>query len=123
MEVVQEVLSELGVEDRPMVFALNKIDELDDPSQAEDVSARYTHSAAISALQGIGIELLLERLESALAEQMAWITAVIPYGEGQLIRLFHTEGSVESEEYEESGTRVTGRIPVWHLSEFSQYIQ
>ena len=120
---VTEVLTDLGVGQKDMVVALNKIDRLADPDAAQEVTRGYPHSVAISALRGTGIAELLGRVEQILAEQMAQITALIPYGLGELLHLFHTRGVVESESYQEGGTLVTGRIPVWHVAEFDRYLQ
>ncbi len=120
---VTEVLTDLGVGQKDMVVALNKIDRLADPDAAQEVTRGYPHSVAISALRGTGIAELLGRVEQILAEQMAQITALIPYGLGKLLHLFYTRGVVESESYQEGGTLVTGRIPVWHVAEFDRYLQ
>lgn len=120
---VEEVLSDLGVDGKGMVVALNKIDKLADPDRAREVTQGYAHSVAISALQSIGLEELLGRVEEVLAGQMARISALIPYSSGELLSLFHTRGVVETEKYEAAGTLVTGRIPVWHVAEFDRYLQ
>ncbi|MFH1927965.1 MAG: GTPase HflX [Chloroflexota bacterium] len=123
MSTVEQLLTDLGAGDKVMIVALNKIDKLPDPDLAQEVTRSYPHSVAISALRGMGTEELLEGIEQALIKQMAQITALIPYGSGELVSLFHRQGVVESEKYQEGGTLVTGMIPVWHVAAFDRYLQ
>ncbi|MCG2768774.1 MAG: GTPase HflX [Anaerolineae bacterium] len=123
MSTVEQLLTDLGASDKAMIVALNKIDKLPDPDLAQEVTQSYPHSVAISALRGMGTEELLEGIEQALIKQMAQITALIPYGSGELVSLFHRQGVVESEKYQEGGTLVTGMIPVWHVAAFDRYLQ
>jgi GTP-binding protein HflX len=120
---VEEVLSDLGVHDRSMIVALNKIDRLTDPEGAQQVASHYSHSVAISALRGTGIPDLLARIEETLSSRMTRITALIPYEAGDLLSLLHSEGVVEEEKYQEDGTLVTGRVPVWQLGQYDRYLR
>ena len=123
MSTVEQLLTDLGASDKAMIVALNKIDKLPDPDLAQDVTLRYPHSVAISALRGMGTRELLEGIEQALIKQMVKITALIPYDSGKLLSLFHRQGVVESEKYQEDGTLVAGMIPVWHVAAFTRYLQ
>ena len=54
--VVEEILAEMGLTDRPRVLVLNKIDllELDDPTSREDGTADRDPVSAIQAVVGEG---------------------------------------------------------------------
>jgi len=119
---VEDVLVELGVGDRAMIVALNKIDKLSDPERARETAQHYPNSIAISARRGTGMQDLLEGIERALHAQMARITAFIPYEAGSLLSLFHAKGVVESETFQETGTLVSGRVPVWYLAQYDEYL-
>jgi len=123
MSTVEQLLTDLGASDKAMIVALNKIDKLLDPNLAQEVTRRYPHSVAISALRGMGTRDLLDGIEQALIKQMTKITALIPYDSGKLLSLFHRQGVVESEKYQEDGTLVEGLIPVWHVAAFTRYLQ
>jgi len=110
-QTVHEVLRELGVDDRPVVVALNKIDLLPDPEEAQAMAARYPYGVAISAEHRLGIEQLLARLEAALTESMVPVTVCIPYSDGALVAQFRRQGIVQSETYSPEGMRLEGYLP------------
>ncbi len=126
---VNEVLHEIGAEDKPIIVALNKVDLLDDPeavlSPAPDgpfamrrnpireLEETYAHVVAISAEQGVGIDELQSAIEEVLLEQMVELDVVVPYQSGELLNLWHRQGIVEAETYTPQGTRVRGRLPRW----------
>ncbi len=120
-ETVRKVLGELEVDDRPVVVALNKIDLLPDSEVAVEMAARYPHAVAISAKQGVGIEQLMARLELALAESMVYVRVRIPFAENALVALFHKQGIIEAEGYDQSGTRIDGYLPEHLLSLYRSY--
>lgn len=121
-QTVQEVLGELGFAERPTVVALNKIDLLPDPQQAQELAARYPNGVAISAQEGLGMEQLLARLELALSESMEHVVVLIPYEQNALVASFHKQGIVEAEEYLPAGTRIEGRIPRQFLPAYTPYL-
>ena len=120
-ETVSRVLKELGADQKPTLVALNKIDLLPDPEEAQELAARHLNNVAISAQCGIGIERLLARLEELLMRDMVAIQVLIPYQANELVALFHQRGIIESEEYREAGTRLRGRIPLRLLPHFKDY--
>lgn len=137
---VEKVLEELGANDRPMVVALNKIDkvlhEKDNEVKAEveklrDFRAsepvqllldRYPDAVLISARWGVGLERLLTQIEAVLARSMIDVNVLIPYQAGELVSLFHERGHIESEDYNEHGTRIQGRLPARLISHFEPYM-
>ncbi len=110
-QTVSEVLRELGVDDRPVVVALNKIDLLPDPEAAQAMAARYPYGAAISAQNCVGIEQLLGRIEAALTESMVPVVVCIPYSDGALVAQFRRHGVVRKESHGVEGTRLEGFLP------------
>ncbi len=122
-KAVGEVLEELGVTDKPMVVALNKIDLLNDLEEARKVARAFPNSVAISAAEKIGLDELLERLKSTLESQMVRIEVTIPYSEGDLVSLFHQRGVVENERHTEEGTVISGLLPVWLIPRFRKLVE
>ena len=108
---VEDTLRELGATDRPVVIALNKMDRLGNPREVNSLLAEFPNSLTISALKGIGLEALLERVEEVLLSRMAHIEVCIPYQRGELVQIFHERGIVEHEEHTSSGTLLRGWIP------------
>ena len=138
-ETVEQVLEELGANDKPMVVALNKVDKVLNPKgyglevdderllafQASEgvqlLLDRYPDAVLISAEWGIGIDKLLERVEKALIQDMVEMAVTIPYQAGDLVDLFHRCGRVESAEYNEHGTVIRGRLPARLVRHFEAY--
>ena len=113
-ETVGTVLRELGVTDKPVFTALNKVDLLPNPEEAVDLLSReFGDACAISAETGQGLEELLARIEIALnrAGGMVRLEALVPYPLGDLVHLWHVHGLVEAEEHTEHGVRLRGLLP------------
>jgi GTP-binding protein HflX len=121
-ETVLETLAELGVEDRPIVVALNKIDRLPD-GQSTDLELQNTANALpISAREGIGLDTLLARVDEALSTGLVYITVEVPYDRGDLTALFHEQGSVAKSAHGNEGTVLEGYLPRRFLDRFRAYL-
>jgi GTPase len=124
---VEEVLEELGVGDKPVITALNKVDLLDtnDPEVASwlaTAQAEYPGAVTISALRGKGIATLLETVDSWwLRHEMVPVRLLIPYNHGDLVAQFHEYGHVETEEYTDEGTLLVGRLPAAMAGRYADY--
>lgn len=125
---VEEVLEELGAGNKTIVTALNKVDKLDlsqsdDAARLEDAIQEYPNGVAISAINGVGLEDLASQIDDVLRKRMAPINVHIPYAHGELVALMHEHGFIDKEEYDETGTRLVGRIPIMLSSRFAEYQQ
>ena len=104
---VQTVLEELGAGDKPRITVFNKIDLL---ASDADAAPSTDRAVFVSAVTGVGLDLLRIRIADALGGQMVAVDAVVPYERGELVARARTSGDVE-ERYEERGVRVSGRLP------------
>lgn len=125
-ETVLETLADLGVDEKPILTVLNKIDELEgvDSGAVERLADEMNLPAdyiPVSASRGWGLELLQLRIEEALGGQMAELEALIPYTRNDLVALWRQRGMIESEDYQEQGVHVNGRLPLQLLSQFAQF--
>jgi GTPase len=125
-ETVHSIIEELGADDLPMVTALNKVDRLGNgisPDQLREDMGLSESYVPISAQNGIGLELLTDRIAGALADQGAFVDVhvLVPYTEAQLVDLFHRRGHVAEADYREDGTVLTGRIPRNLAAHFDPY--
>ena len=96
-DVVLEVLKSLGAEDKPMIDVINKVDLLDTKPQ-------WPGAHFISAKTGDGIEELLEEIKRQIRGVQRRLRVMIPYAQGALGSMLHSNGSVLSEEYTDTGT-------------------
>lgn len=125
---VEEVLEELGAGEKPVVTALNKADLLnrDDPevqSWLAQAMQSYPTPVLMSALRGEGVDDLLEAVAGRLRREMLPVRLLIPYSHGELVSRFHEFGHVESQEYTENGTRMTGRLPAQIAGQYRRYFE
>lgn len=136
---VERVLETLGANDQPMVVALNKVDKVMDEKayglqiDMEAIAAiqaseeiellldRYPEATLVSAKWGIGLDQLLERVESVLLQDMVEVDVLIPYRAGDLVDLFHRRGHIRDEDYTEQGTVIRGRLPARLVRHFEAY--
>lgn len=120
-QAVLETLKEIDANHIPMITALNKMDQLKDPANAERVLENFPKSVAISALKGTGIDNLLMLVQEELFEAFEQIGVRLPYKEGSLISLFHELGQVERVEHERGGVVIHGSIPGRLLAQFAPW--
>ena len=116
VQVVHDTLRDIGAARRPVVTALNKVDIAPAPDLAE-----YPNAVAVSAATGEGLQDLLQRLAEIHRIRTIDIEVEIPYDASRLVALFHEHGSVETESFGQSGTRLRGAVPAALAGRFDSY--
>ncbi|MBM7845226.1 GTPase HflX [Herpetosiphon giganteus] len=126
-KTVMDTLSELKVQDKPILTVFNKIDKIDVPSDTEivrmitELGLPIDRWVAISAQQNIGIDRLQAAIEQMLMERMVKFEVMIPYKANELVALWHERGMIESEEFGEEGTTLKGAVPRQFAHRYEQY--
>ena len=121
-ESVNNTLEEIGAGHIPVVTALNKIDRLKQPEQAQEILESYPQAVAISGLKGSGLSDLLRLIQQELYETYTPVEVHLPYKEGALISLFHEMGQIKRIEHGRKGVEITGRIPGRLLASFAPWL-
>ncbi len=98
IEVVEELLHELGASHKPIVTAFNKIDLVNDFALNKQMSVE------ISVKKGHNIEKLLETLCDAMPEKRRRLKVLIPYNKGAVLPVIYANANVNSEEHTADGT-------------------
>ena len=112
MDVVYDTLKHLGVQDKPILTAFNKIDRLGDGVQGMVFKdSRSDEVVKISAKQHIALEELLEKIEKILNAGFVQIEKIFSYDEAGKIQLIRKYGNLQTEEYREDGIFVKAAIP------------
>lgn len=111
MEVVYDTLRELGIEDKKIITAFNKIDRLEAGNNQTWKDPKSDAVVSISAKESIGLQELLEKIEEILNEGMIKIEKVIPYGEAGKVQSIREYGKLEQEEYREDGIYIKASVP------------
>src|ERR671933_72757 len=123
-EIVQGVLDDLGVGDRPMLMVMNKADLLADSAEQLERTlpeARASDSVVVSARLGWNIDELLERIEAMLEREYERVRVRIPYDHAALVDLFHRKGTIATERHTDKGTLITGSLPTRFAGPFRRY--
>eukprot|EP00980_Cylindrotheca_fusiformis_P017847 scaffold5653_cov147-Cylindrotheca_fusiformis.AAC.9 len=120
---VNAVLADIGVDDKPIVRVLNKIDLLD-PEDAEYLkyeAALLDNTVAVSALYGDGMQDFVAVVEESLSELLVPIEMEIPYDKGYELSSIHEQGNVETIDYRQNGTYVVARVPASVANRLAEY--
>ncbi|HYM51507.1 MAG TPA: GTPase HflX [Candidatus Limnocylindrales bacterium] len=125
MEAVHEILQDLEAMDKPMVLALNKVDELRGDAVktllAQDWSP-YRAVVPISALKKIGLKALGEAIADALPGDFVAVEVVLPYSQNARQAEFHARGKVDAVDYRAEGVAMRGHLPRRLLPRFEPYL-
>ena len=115
IDIVNNLIHELGASDKPMLTVLNKVDK------AENLPP-IPGSVEMSAKTGEGIDAFLETLRLSLPEQRVTVNVLIPFDKGTMVSRLHDIAKVESEEYEIDGTKMRVIVDTKGLAEITPWI-
>ncbi len=118
MYTVYDTLGKLGIGDKKIVTAFNKIDLFDGDVNLKDLRADKT--VKISAKNGTGLEKLLDVLTETAKEGKVILERVFPYNEASKINEIHKAGQVIEEDYRNNGIYVRADIPREYMYMFEK---
>jgi GTPase len=110
LSAVREVLAEIGASAVPEIVVINKADAAD-PIAVKGLCLREHDCPVVSARTGAGIGELLAVIDAALPRRDHEVSALVPYGRGDLVARAHREGQVLEVRHGEGGTELTARVP------------
>src|SRR4051812_48034174 len=120
VDAVEEVLAEIGADDRPRLLTLNKVDVLDDDRRRE-LSFRHRDAVQVSAVTGEGLEDLRAAVEARFLSSLRSMDLLVPYEDGgSLSELHEVAGDVERSDTA-SGVRVRARVPAGLAQRFERF--
>jgi GTPase len=119
---VYDVLRHLKAEEKSVISVLNKMDRIDSPPVIERLLREYPNPVAISALQGIGLETLFERIEQYFASDSKKFTFYIPYGDSGVVSQIHEFARIVSQEYQPEYIELTAEFNDDQYFRFQDYI-
>jgi len=117
-EEVDKILRELGVDGRPRLRVLNKMDRLT-PEDRKAITNGVERSASaggapvlVSALAGEGIEEMLRRMDAEMpTDPVVTLSIRLPLAEGRTLALIHALGRVLHSEIDDSHMRLDAEVP------------
>jgi len=108
LDVVHEVLEEVGVEDSKKLLVLNKSDQLE-PEQQQALIEEFPDAMMTSARNPQDISQLHKYIVEMAQSQMIEEEIVVPYTANGIIGEIRSSMSVTKEEYESTHVKVTVR--------------
>ncbi len=118
LAVTEEIVASLDAKDKPRILVYNKCDTVEGLLCA-DVRE---DAVAISAKKGLGIDLLLSKIEDVLHKQSRDYDLLFPYDAQARLNDLYRDYTVLSTEYGENGTRVRARLDEKGRGMFAKYI-
>ncbi len=117
MQVVEDLVVELGTADLPRIQVFNKCDAL----PAGEIMPHGDDIVAVSAKTGAGMDRLLELIDRKLDKGVRRVKLSLPFDKGGLLDLLYREAKVESVEYAEA-IEVTAVAPPRILGQLQPYL-
>jgi GTPase len=109
-EQVEKVLAELEAENKPRLQVRNKIDLL--PPGARDALREDTLAVNVSAAKGIGIENLLEKIDSLIIEDsVRRVKLRVPQSEGKVLAMLEADGNILKRSYRSGSVYLEAELP------------
>lgn len=131
--VVKMTLKELGALDIPTLMVFNKIDGIDDHGLITELKQEYKNCVLTSALRGIGLQELRERILSLIEEDFVEMSALVPVTEAKAIHTLRQLTDIVSEDYAYARTdkaeeapqavaQLTFRVGTYHRDEIENLV-
>ncbi len=126
MEVTRKTLAELGAGEIPMIYVYNKADlgtGNETVSSFNDNLPRVGQDKIyMSAIDGTGLDELVDLIEKNLEDAYTECTFLIPYTDGRAVSYLNSHAVVISEEYENEGTRLKANCRKADAAYYKKYI-
>lgn len=117
IEVAERVLKEIGVADVPIIHVFNKIDLLTDiPYDG------YPNPVYVSAKNGDGVKLLMDRIDSFLYKDLHLVRMLLPFDKGSIYNYLQENANIKTTEYTNEGISVLVELPDSLYHKYSDYI-
>ncbi|MGA1434873.1 MAG: GTPase HflX [Candidatus Kapaibacteriota bacterium] len=110
IQVVRDTLSSLDIEDKTVILVFNKIDQLQDPAYVRDLQVEFPGCICISAVKGLNIVSLLERLQDIALASGATLRFLLPYHAMKILPKIYDAGEIVEREDVDEGIRIAVHV-------------
>ncbi len=121
IKVVTKLLSDIGAGDKPTLFAFNKVDEMKEDTNLGNLAGDAPF-IEISAKNGVNIDKLLSEIEDILPGKKKKVTLLIPFSQGNILSLIHSNHTVLEEDYTDVGTKITCMLDAPTYAKFREFV-
>ena len=108
---VYDVLQEIGIEEKDTLLVLNKVDQIERPSQLTSLESRYKNAICVSAVTKEGFDNLHSVVSNSLSRSFQDIDIEMDVSNGKLLAFLAAKGEVLSTHFTDDRIRVHCRIP------------
>lgn len=122
IDAVNNVLKQIGVSDKPVIIAFNKIDKVSNKDMLAILRRDMENVVEISALYGEGIEKLISLVEEKLFSDMKIVTFKIPYSNMSIKSSIYDSCKVYDEQYEEDSVILRAEVDKINYERYREYI-
>jgi GTPase len=110
-KAVFQVLKELGLEEKPLITVLNKIDLFEDRVMLRNIEQDFANPIAISAKSGENMDALLKKIQGNFSERMVNLEILIKHNRMDLVDSFYRQGKVKDIQYLQKGIKIKLSLP------------
>lgn len=121
LKVTQNVIKELEADSIPFIVVYNKIDKISDEILKERGNIA-TNFIDISALNGIGIDKLIETIKKNIFKDEVEVELLIPYSDGSVTSHLQNSRSISKIDYRDKGTYLKVVLKNSELSKYEKYL-
>jgi len=118
---VHKVLEDLGANKKPIIVALNKIDNVDNHHSAKRLQRQFDDSVLISALRKEGLGQLIDAVGRKLASLMMQVDLVIGHDQMKLVSILHEHGRVLKKTFANDKIHIQAMIPIKLKNQLTAY--
>lgn len=116
ISAVDTVLAELGVQEKPILYVFNKMDQPEARARAAALAAQRTPSVRVSALTGEGLDALRAALSDLLSARTVRGVVAIPLSEAKLLANIRSNATIFTTTYDEDHALIEAAFSprLWH---------
>ncbi|HHU69684.1 MAG TPA: GTPase HflX [Thermoanaerobacterales bacterium] len=118
---VNSVLSDIGIGEKPVILAINKIDKRNNENRFIR-SYNQDNTIEISALKGINLDKLLNAISKYLPSNRHHAELFIPYDDARSLDKIHQNSDIDEIKYEYDGVRIRGSVDIAILNDLEKYV-
>lgn len=120
-ESTYQVLSELGIADKPMITVLNKVDLLPDKSVITRFKLKYPCVVPLSATTGEGFDQLLDTMAAAVSDLRTVLKLRVPQKDYAIVAQLMEQGRILMRDYEDADVLLDVELPRHLVGRFTSF--
>jgi len=122
IEVVNETLEEIGVQGRPTIMALNKIDRMQNRGAIAYLSTTYPNAVFVAAARGINMGGLESGIVDLLDADVSEETLTLSQKDYPIISRIHDLAEIVEKRYDENGVTIRFRMNRMHADRLKKIL-